>query len=70
MTLSIENRLLIHELLSRHGHLMDRGEFDRLDELFTPDVVYDLTDFGIDPEERRAALRFYAERFGTRDETP
>jgi 3-phenylpropionate/cinnamic acid dioxygenase small subunit len=46
MTLSIENRLLIHELLSRHGHLMDRGEFDRLDELFTPDVVYDLTDFG------------------------
>jgi hypothetical protein len=32
-------------------------------------VVYDLADFGRDPVERRAALRFYAERFGTRDET-
>jgi len=31
-------------------------------------VVYDLTDFGLDPAERRATLRFYAERFGTRDE--
>jgi hypothetical protein len=31
-------------------------------------VVQDLTDFGLDPAERRAALRFYAERFGTREE--
>ncbi|MGZ4734740.1 MAG: sulfotransferase family protein [Acidimicrobiia bacterium] len=32
-------------------------------------VVYDLTDFGIDPSERRRALRSYAERFGTADES-
>lgn len=25
--------------------------------------VYDLADFGLDREERRAALRFYTERF-------
>jgi hypothetical protein len=31
-------------------------------------VVHDLADFGIDPGERRRALRPYAERFGTRDE--
>jgi hypothetical protein len=32
-------------------------------------VVYDLTDFGIDAAERRRALRDYAARFGTRDES-
>jgi hypothetical protein len=32
-------------------------------------VVYDLSDFGIDPEERRGALASYAKRFGTEDES-
>jgi hypothetical protein len=31
-------------------------------------VVYDLADFGIDEAERRAALRFYTERFAVEDE--
>ena len=31
-------------------------------------VHYDLADFELDPAERRAALRFYAERFGVEDE--
>jgi hypothetical protein len=31
-------------------------------------VVYDLRDFGIDADERRAALRFYQERFDVPDE--
>lgn len=31
-------------------------------------VVYALSDFGLDPAERRAALEFYAERFGTAEE--
>ncbi len=33
-------------------------------------VVYDLADFGIDPAERRAAMRTYSERFQTADEWP
>ena len=32
-------------------------------------VVYDLADFGIDPDERRRALRSYADHFGTADES-
>lgn len=36
----------IHQLLSLHGHLVDGREFDRFDELFTNDVVYDVTDMG------------------------
>jgi 3-phenylpropionate/cinnamic acid dioxygenase small subunit len=46
VTVSIEDRLAIQDLIARHGHLMDDGAFDRLDELFTADVVYDLTAFG------------------------
>jgi hypothetical protein len=32
-------------------------------------VEYDLADFGLDAAERRAALRFYVDRFGIREET-
>jgi hypothetical protein len=31
-------------------------------------VAYDLRDFGLDSKERRAALRFYTERFGIEEE--
>jgi 3-phenylpropionate/cinnamic acid dioxygenase small subunit len=43
---SVEDRLAIHELLALHGHLMDEGSFDRLDELFSDDFIYDLTALG------------------------
>ncbi|MGV4980847.1 nuclear transport factor 2 family protein [Streptomyces sp. NRAIS4] len=39
MALPPEDRLAITELISMHGHLVDDGQLDRLDELFTPDVV-------------------------------
>jgi hypothetical protein len=45
MTLTIEDRLAIGDVICRHGHLIDAGELDRLDELFTRDVVYDVSDF-------------------------
>jgi hypothetical protein len=43
---SLEDRLSIHELVSLHGHLMDDGAFERFGELFTPDVVYDVSSMG------------------------
>lgn len=46
MRLSAEDRLAIHELVALHGHLMDDGAFDRLGELFTDDVEYDVTAYG------------------------
>jgi 3-phenylpropionate/cinnamic acid dioxygenase small subunit len=46
MALTIEDRIAIHELVSLHGHLMDNGDFHRLDEVFTSDIVYDVVDFG------------------------
>jgi hypothetical protein len=30
-----------------HGHLTDRGAFERMDEPFTPDAEFDLNDFGL-----------------------
>ncbi|HEX6534142.1 MAG TPA: nuclear transport factor 2 family protein [Gemmatimonadaceae bacterium] len=47
MRLTSGDRLLIHELMALHGHLIDHGELDRLDEVFTADVVYDLRDFAL-----------------------
>ncbi|MFG2373327.1 nuclear transport factor 2 family protein [Streptomyces sp. NPDC048504] len=46
MALPLEDRLAITELIALHGHLVDEGELDRLAEVFTPDVEYDLTDYG------------------------
>jgi hypothetical protein len=44
-----EDHIAIAELLAMHGHLCDSGELERLDEVFTVDVVYDISDFGQEP---------------------
>ncbi|WP_330293232.1 nuclear transport factor 2 family protein [Streptomyces sp. NBC_00576] len=46
--MSVEDRLAVTELIALHGHLVDEGHLDRTAEVFTPDVVYDLSDFGQD----------------------
>ena len=47
MTLRVEDRLDITELIALHGQLVDAGELERMGEVFAPDVVHDLTDFGL-----------------------
>ncbi|HEY2221487.1 nuclear transport factor 2 family protein [Actinomycetospora sp.] len=42
----LADRLALHELVARHGHLVDAGDLAALDEVFLPDVVYDVTDLG------------------------
>ncbi|MER7673578.1 nuclear transport factor 2 family protein [Kitasatospora sp. NPDC096128] len=46
MEITLADRLAIAELISSHGHLVDDGDLDGLEKLFTADVIYDLTDFG------------------------
>jgi hypothetical protein len=41
--LTTEDRLDIAETLALHAHLVDADQLDRIDELFTPDAVYDMT---------------------------
>lgn len=64
MSLALEDRLAITELISLHGHLVDDGDLDRLEELFTSDVVYDLTEFGQEPLLGVAAIRAAAWALG------
>lgn len=45
MTLTVEDRAAIADLIHQYGHLVDAGELDRLGELFAPDVTHDLYDF-------------------------
>ncbi|HEV2637475.1 MAG TPA: nuclear transport factor 2 family protein [Actinocrinis sp.] len=47
MTLTVEDHTAITQLLSLHGHLTDAGDHDRMHEVFTTGVTYDLTDFGM-----------------------
>lgn len=59
-----ENRLLVAETLARYGHLVDRGQLDRLDTVLTPDVVYDMSAVGLPVMEGLDALRAGALRLG------
>jgi 3-phenylpropionate/cinnamic acid dioxygenase small subunit len=40
------DRIALHELVARHGHLADAGDFAGLAEVFTADVEYDVSDIG------------------------
>jgi 3-phenylpropionate/cinnamic acid dioxygenase small subunit len=55
--MTTEDRTAITDLISLHGHLMDGGDLDRLDELFAADVIYDLADFGLGRLVGRPAIR-------------
>ncbi|MGI9155295.1 MAG: nuclear transport factor 2 family protein [Marmoricola sp.] len=67
MRLTSEGWLAIGDLVASHGQLFDDGELDRLDELFTADVVYDASDFGQEPMNGIAAIRSAALALGDRN---
>ena len=46
MTITMDDRIAITDLINEHGHLTDRGDFDGLAALFTEDVVYDVSALG------------------------
>ncbi|NUW38635.1 nuclear transport factor 2 family protein [Nonomuraea rhodomycinica] len=64
MALDLDDRTVITELIAMHGHLVDGGELDRLDEVFTEDLLYDVTDLGGGIIEGLAGLRAAALAMG------
>src|SRR4029079_6148818 len=44
--MDLADRLELHELPGRYGDAIDDRAWDRLDDIFTPDAVFDLTDLG------------------------
>ena len=67
MTLSWEDHVAINELIALHGHLCDSGELDRLDEVFTADVTYDVSDYGFGILRGLASNRAAALALGDRN---
>jgi ketosteroid isomerase-like protein len=57
MALAEQDRIDITDLINLHGHFTDAGELDRAGDLFTPDVTYDLEDFGFGSLHGTDALR-------------
>jgi SnoaL-like domain len=49
MSLTVDDRLEIHEVIALHGHLCDAGAYGRFDEVFTPDLEVDASDLGLAP---------------------
>jgi hypothetical protein len=56
MALTASDRQAIADVINMHGHLTDQGAFDRMDELFTPDAEFDLSDFGLGVRTGPAAM--------------
>jgi hypothetical protein len=65
--LHAEDREAIGETLSLHGHLFDGGHLDRLGEIFTPDVIYDMSAVGVGTFEGIEAIRSAALQLGARN---
>ncbi len=49
MSLTVEDRLDIHEVIALHGHLCDAGAYARFGEVFTSDLEVDASDLGLAP---------------------
>jgi 3-phenylpropionate/cinnamic acid dioxygenase small subunit len=47
VALTADDRFAITDLLNQHGHLMDSGDFNGAATLFTDDVIYDVSAFGV-----------------------
>jgi hypothetical protein len=62
--LHADDRWAIGETLSLHGHIFDGGQLDRLGEIFTPDVVYDMSAVGVGTFEGTEAIRSAALQLG------
>ena len=56
MALIASDRQAITDVINMHGHLTDHGAFERMDELFTPDAEFDLSDFGLGVRAGLAAM--------------
>lgn len=46
MNLTTDDRLNIIDVINRHGHVCDANALDRLDEVYTPDLILDASELG------------------------
>ncbi len=65
-TLRADDRFAIGDVLSLHGYIFDADELDRIEEIFTPEVVYDMSAVGIGVFEGIETVRRAAASMGDR----
>ena len=65
--LNADDRWAIVETLAMHGHLFDGGHLDRLEEIFAPEVIYDMSDLGFGSFEGIDAIQRAALHLGDRN---
>jgi hypothetical protein len=70
MALTADDIVAIHQLVALHGHLVDARELHRLDELFTPDAVYDVTALGQGTVRGIAEFRALSAAFADDERNP
>ncbi|MDL5156701.1 nuclear transport factor 2 family protein [Actinomycetospora termitidis] len=63
----LADRLALHELVARHGHCVDAGDLAGLDQVFTDDVLYDVSALGGEPLIGLAAIEEAARALGDRN---
>ena len=68
--MTTDDRLQINETLALHAHLVDEDQLDRLDELFTPDAVYDMSASGLGVFEGREVIRAAAAEMARTGHSP
>lgn len=56
-SITVADRLELHELPGRYGDAIDDRHWDGLDRIFTADAVFDLTDLGVPLLEGLAAIK-------------
>ena len=56
------DRLELHELPGRYGDAIDDRAWDRLDDIFTADAVFDLTDLGAPRCEGLPAIKQFMDQ--------
>lgn len=57
VALDVADILAINNLINLYGHIVDERQWSRMEELFTDDVVFDMTSFGPEILHGLEALR-------------
>lgn len=58
-SLSLEDRVALHELIARYAHLLDLGGIDRLGEIYTQDARFTVPALDVDIQGLPALIDFF-----------
>jgi len=64
MSSTIEDTLAIQELIARYPQVVDSGDYDRLDDLFTSDARIDFSAFGGPADNPEGIKKFLRDSLG------